>query len=83
MDALVAKQKALHLLPAAVQHMGSTGGDVLLLAVLFLVNVELLESGNRFWKPHLEAGAKIMNLVEPLATLDETIRDYAMSDCVV
>lgn len=83
MDALIAKQRALHMLPSAVQHMGSTGGDILLVAVLFLVNVELLESGNRSWKPHLEAAAKILNMVEPSGTLDETIRDYAMSDCVV
>ena len=83
MDALVAKQKALQLMPVALRSMDTIGGDVILAAALFLVNTELIESGKLGWKPHLEGTRNIMNLLQPLAAADETWRDYVMSDCVV
>lgn len=81
MDALVAKQKALQLMPAALQSIQSIGGEVILASVLFLINIELIESGKHGWKPHLEGAGRIMNMIQSLATHDETLRDYLMSDC--
>ncbi|QKD61306.2 uncharacterized protein FOBCDRAFT_148033, partial [Fusarium oxysporum Fo47] len=52
-------------------------------AALFLVNVELLESGKRSWKPHLEGAAQILSMTQPLTLLDESLKDYIMSDCIV
>lgn len=83
MDALLAKQKALQLMPSAIQNMNGSGGDVLLTAALFLVNVELLESGRRCWKPHLEAAAKLLKCLEPTTPLNEEIRDYIVSDSIM
>lgn len=82
-DALTAKHKALQAMPSALQNIDSIGSDVLLAATLFLVNVELLESGNRCWKPHLEGAAQIMSLIQPLPTLDVALREYIISDCVM
>jgi hypothetical protein len=82
-DALTAKHKALQAMPSALQNIDSIGSDVLLAATLFLVNVELLESGNRCWKPHLEGAAQIMSLIQPLSTLDVALREYIVSDCVM
>lgn len=83
MDALVAKQAALQMMPAALQSIDSIGSDVLLAAALFLVNVELLESGKHGWKPHLEGAGRIISLIQPYGAFDETLRDYIMSDCFV
>ena len=83
MDALIAKQKALQLMPAALESIDSIGSDVLLAAALFLVNVELLESGRHGWKPHLEGAGRIMAMIQDVGALDETLREYIMSDCFV
>lgn len=83
MDALVAKHKALQLMPSAIQNIDSVGTVIVLAAALFLVNVELLESGKNSWKPHLEGAARILSLIQPLALFDESLKDYIMSDCIV
>ncbi|SPO04379.1 related to acriflavine sensitivity control protein ACR-2 [Cephalotrichum gorgonifer] len=83
MDSLVAKQKALQMMPAALQAMDTVGYDVILAAALFLVNIELIESGKNGWKPHLEGTRRIMSMIQPLAAADEGLRDYIMSDCLV
>ncbi|KAF6816680.1 acriflavine sensitivity control protein acr-2 [Colletotrichum sojae] len=85
-DALVAKHKALRLLSSAVRDIGSAGavgGDVVLAAVLFFVNVELIESGRRGWKPHLEGAGRIMAYLPPVDSADEALRNYVMSDCFI
>ncbi|OLN87011.1 Acriflavine sensitivity control protein acr-2 [Colletotrichum chlorophyti] len=82
-DALVAKHKALRLLSAALQDISSIGGDVVLAAVLFFVNVELIESGKNGWRPHLEGAGRIMAFLSPSGAGDEALRDYVMSDCFI
>lgn len=82
-DALVAKQKALQMMPSALESIDTIGGHVILAAALFLVNTELIESGRNGWQPHLEGTRKIMSLLQPLAAVDEAWRDYVMSDCIV
>ncbi|TDZ16580.1 Acriflavine sensitivity control protein acr-2 [Colletotrichum orbiculare MAFF 240422] len=85
-DALVAKHKAFRLLSSAIQEMsssGGVGGDVVLAAVLFFVNVELIESGRNGWKPHLEGAGRIMAYLSPAGPADEALRDYVMSDCFI
>ncbi|CAM1502448.1 Fc.00g044320.m01.CDS01 [Cosmosporella sp. VM-42] len=82
-DALIAKQRALQMMPTALRSIESIGGDVILAAALFLVNVELLESGRHGWKPHLEGAGRIMAMIQGVEALDETLRDYIMSDCFV
>ncbi|KAF5010079.1 hypothetical protein FDECE_3745 [Fusarium decemcellulare] len=83
MDALVAKQKALQMMPYALQNIDSIGADVVLATVLFLVNVELVESGWQSWRPHLEAAKKLLNMIQPYAAFDETLKDYIISDCYI
>ena len=83
MDALLAKQGALRMMPAALRSVDAASGDVILAACLFLVNVELMESGRQGWRPHLEGAGKVMSLIHPVTEADETLRDYIMSDCLV
>lgn len=80
-DALIAKHKALTLMRGALQDVDSTGGDVILAASLFFINVELIESGKHGWKAHLEGAGKIMSLLQPVVAGNEALRDYMLSDC--
>lgn len=80
-DALVAKQKALGMMAAAIQDLDMLGGDVALAAALFFVNIELIESGKHGWRAHLEGAANIMSLLQPSSASDEALRDYMLSDC--
>ncbi|RBQ64594.1 hypothetical protein VDGD_21761 [Verticillium dahliae] len=81
MDSLVAKQKALRLLNEALQNMDNMGSDVILAAVLFFINVELIESGKHGWKAHLEGAGRIMAFLPPAEPSTEFLRDYILSDC--
>lgn len=80
-DALVAKTKALTLMRGAVENINTTGGDVVLAAALFFINVELIESGKHGWKAHLEGAGRIMSLLRPNMVADSALRDYMLSDC--
>lgn len=82
-DALVAKQKALRLLSCAVQDIDAVGSDVVLASVLFLINVELIESGKHGWKAHLEGAGRILTCIQPADGSNEALRDYIVSDCVI
>ncbi|KAF5024215.1 hypothetical protein F66182_3729 [Fusarium sp. NRRL 66182] len=83
MDALEAKHQVLRMLPSALQSIESTGGDIVLAAILFLINVELIESGKHNWKAHFDGASKIMKLLGPVSDVDESLRDYIVSDCFI
>lgn len=80
-DSLVAKHRALRLMHSALQNIDSSGVDVVLAAVLFFINVELIESGKHGWKAHLEGAANLMNLLGPTDASIRELRDYMLSDC--
>lgn len=81
MDALEAKHQVLRMLPSALQSIESIGSDIVLAAILFLINVELIESGKHNWKAHFDGAGKIMKLLGPVSDVDESLRDYIVSDC--
>ncbi|UPL03203.1 hypothetical protein LCI18_014137 [Fusarium solani-melongenae] len=83
MDALKAKQQALQLMPSALENIDSIGADVILAAILFFVNAELVESGWQSWRPHLEGAKRLLNMMQPYASFSETLRDYVVSDFYV
>lgn len=71
------------MMPVALRSIDAASGDVILAACLFLVNVELLESGKQGWRPHLEGAGRVMSLIRPITEAGETLRDYITSDCLV
>ncbi|KAL2759331.1 hypothetical protein ACRALDRAFT_1060596 [Sodiomyces alcalophilus JCM 7366] len=83
LDALVAKQKALRLLNEAITNIDAVGGDVVLAAVLFFINVELIESGKHGWKAHLEGAGRIMTFLSLSDSSSNPLRDYILSDCII
>ena len=68
------------MMPSALQSIHSIGADIMLAAVMFLVNIELLESGSCGWKPHMEGANEIVRFIQPFSAVDESLRDYIMSD---
>lgn len=78
---LVAKHKALHLMHMALQNIDTVGEDIVFAAAVWLVNLELIESGKKSWKAHLEGAANIMTLLPPAQGSSEALRDYLLSDC--
>lgn len=83
MDALVAKQAALRLLCAAINDVGSVDGDVILAAVLFFINIELIMSGKEAWMAHLEGAGRVMAALKPAGEHATALRDYVMADCLM
>ncbi|KOS20752.1 Acriflavine sensitivity control protein acr-2 [Escovopsis weberi] len=82
-DALVAKHQALRLMASALQDITSIGGDVVLAAALFFVNLELIESGKHGWRAHLEGASRILSLIQHMQPWDSALRDYLLSDCFI
>lgn len=54
-DALVAKGKAIRLLREAVSSATPTSQAMVLAAIVFFVNLDLIDSGRGAWKKHIEA----------------------------
>lgn len=82
-DALLAKQGALRMMSTALKSVDSVNSDVTLTASLFLLNLEMLESGKKSWRPHLEGAGRIMSLMHRAPVARGTLRDYLMSDCLM
>ncbi|KAL2272061.1 hypothetical protein VTJ83DRAFT_1432 [Remersonia thermophila] len=74
-DALVAKGRAIRRLRAAVEAVMPATEPVVLAATVFLVNLELIDSGRGAWQPHMAAaGALMPSLLSPqFATLDSSL----------
>ncbi|EQL01989.1 acriflavine sensitivity control protein acr-2 [Ophiocordyceps sinensis CO18] len=81
--ALAAKHKALSLMRDAVQHIDFASADVVLAAVVFLINLELIDSGKHGWKAHLKGAGKILSLLPPALPGNEDLRDLMFSDSLV
>ncbi|KJZ68251.1 hypothetical protein HIM_12355 [Hirsutella minnesotensis 3608] len=57
--ALAAKHKALNLMRDAVKHMDESSAHIVLAAVVFFINLELIDSGKHGWKAHVKAASQI------------------------
>lgn len=91
MDALVAKQKAIRHLRWALGTMQPTlvvAGELLLAAVLFFVNFELIDYGSSGWRAHLVGATRIMtsllstgSVVATSSAVSSLLRDCILSEC--
>lgn len=87
-DALLAKQTALAHVKNAVTNSKTTQEFVdVLIAVVFLINFGLVDSGRDMWKMHVVAAGRLMTLLQQQSPVvaDSSIlalRDYVMSDCL-
>jgi hypothetical protein len=82
---LSAKQRALECLRVALAD-PTTDGDVVLAAVLFFVNFELIDFGKGNWETHLHGATEILSLLNPEGDggrAGRLLRDCIVSDFVM
>ena len=86
-DALMAKQRALCLLMAALADSDSLDVDVTLAVVLLFIEFELIDSGRDQWRYHISGARKlIQRLLGPEVTTRHSmspLRGCLISNCVV
>jgi hypothetical protein len=93
--ALSARQQAIKLLRAAMDHVTDENRSVILAAVVFFVNFELVDSGRGTWKAHLDAASVLINTIYgrskalsnagTTVVLDQTMArllDGVVADCI-
>lgn len=86
-QALDAKQRAIQNLRVTLQNPDSVSREVLLVAILFFINFELIDVGTRDWRPHLEGAGKLMALLSQVGSARTTpvsynvLFDIVISDC--
>ncbi|KAK4154431.1 fungal-specific transcription factor domain-containing protein [Chaetomidium leptoderma] len=85
-DALVAKDKAIGLLRAAVDRVTPATQAMVLAATVFLINLDLIDSGKGGWQVHIEAASTLMSsLHDPAHELDQSLMtcvDAIAADCL-
>ncbi|KAM7190961.1 Fungal specific transcription factor domain containing protein [Naviculisporaceae sp. PSN 640] len=74
-DALSSKAKAISLLRAALQQGPVVNKEVLLAAVVFFINLDLIDSGKGTWQSHMQAAS---TLISSLQTTQQDL-DYALA----
>lgn len=77
--ALTAKHRALSLMRDAIQHIDAASADVLA-AVVFLINLEFIESGKHGWKAHVKGAGRILSLLPPALPGNQHLRDLMLAD---
>lgn len=86
-QALNAKQQAIHHLRIALANAEYIGRELLLAAVLFFINFELIDLGASDWQPHLRGAGRIMMLLSQVDADDNIPKsqrilfDIVISDC--
>jgi hypothetical protein len=85
-DALVAKDKAIRLLRSAVDNVTPANQAMVLAATVFLINLDLIDSGRGGWQVHMDAASKLMySLHKPTQALDSSLMslvDAIAADCL-
>jgi len=87
-DALVAKDKAIRLLRTTISDLMSRPENqaMVLAATVFLINVDLIDSGKGGWQAHIEAATALMSSVHQLAQMMDpslvTLVDAIAADCL-
>ncbi|KAK4236346.1 fungal-specific transcription factor domain-containing protein [Achaetomium macrosporum] len=85
-DALVAKDKAIRLLRSAVDCVTPADQAMVLAATVFLINLDLIDSGKGGWQAHIEAASTLMmSLNDPVHAPDQSLMpllDAIAADCL-
>lgn len=83
LDSLVAKERAIRELRVVLQNPEAADSGVLLAAVLFFVNFELIDLGREGWKKHLQGARRILNLLIPEPDQTMIASRTVLHDCVI
>lgn len=86
-DALLAKQRALHLLQNAISAIALMDVDVTLAVVLLFIELELIDSGRDEWRYHIDGARTIINRLcaseMSVQTAMSPLRSCLISNCLV
>lgn len=87
-DALAAKGRAYRLLRRALDDLDPANKPIVLIAVVFFINFDLIDSGRGSWKMHIEAAGNIITSITSLgSSLDlppsvAQLADVVVADCI-
>ncbi|SPN96625.1 related to fungal transcriptional regulatory protein [Cephalotrichum gorgonifer] len=83
LDSLVAKDRAIQHLRYVLKDPKGVDRGVLLAAMLFFVNFELIDLGRGGWKDHLHGACRILDLLRPEVSPVKLDSRTALHDCIV
>lgn len=85
-DALAAKGRATRLLRRALEQLSPADKPIVIIAVAFFINFDLIDSGRGHWKTHIEAAgsliASIQGLSRNLSPSFVQLADSVVADCI-
>lgn len=85
-DALAAKGRAYRLLRQALNNLDAINTPVVMIAVVFFINFDLIDTGRGNWKTHIEAAGSLITSISRFRTQMPPsvaqIADVVVADCV-
>lgn len=87
-DALAAKGKAYRLLRRALENLAEVDKPIAVVAVVFFINFDLIESGRGSWKTHVEAAGNLLKSIRAMETRKQIppsiakLADIVVADCI-
>lgn len=85
-DALTAKGRAYGLLRHAINNLDAASKPMVMIAVVFCINFDLIDSGRGKWKAHVEAAgnliASLRDLEHQLPPSVAQLADIVVADCI-
>lgn len=87
-DALTAKGHAYRLLRAALDNLAAVDKPIAMVAVVFFINFDLIESGRGSWKTHVEAAGNLLKSIHAMEIRKQIppriakLADIVVADCI-
>lgn len=87
-DALTAKGQAYHLLRRALDNLAAVDKPIAVVAVVFFINFDLIESGRGSWKTHVEAAGNLLKSIHAMEIRKQIppsvakLADIVVADCI-
>lgn len=85
-DALAAKGRAYHFLRSALDNMDPVSRPFVLIAIVFFMNFDLIDSGKGGWKTHIKAAAALIKSLQTMGNVlppsVAILADMVSADCI-
>lgn len=87
-DALTAKGQAYRLLRRALDNLAAVDKPIAMVAVVFFINFDLIESGRGSWKTHIEAAGNMLKSIHAMEIRKQIppsvakLADIVVADCI-
>ncbi|KAL1870179.1 hypothetical protein Daus18300_005243 [Diaporthe australafricana] len=87
-DTLTTRGQAYRLLRRALDNLAAIDKPVAMVAVVFFINIDLIESGRGSWKTHVEAAGKLLKSIHAMEIRKQIpptvakLADIVVADCI-